>query len=62
MLEMCTQFLKLLRKKDVNVYRLFVCAKHFASAQYTIGPRQERRVFFNIKCENNDQFYTGARL
>lgn len=60
MLEMCTQFLKSLRKRDVNVYRTIVCAKHFVSAQYAIGPKQERRVFFKVEDEKGFQSYIGA--
>ena len=62
MLEMCTQFLKFLRKKDVKVYRTIVCAKHFVSTQYTIGPKGERRVLFIIKDKNDIFSHVGANV
>lgn len=56
---MCTQFLKKWRKKDVNIYRRIVCAKHFVSTQYSIGPKRERRVLFIIEDEGY-QSYIGT--
>lgn len=60
---MCTQFLKHCRTcRSENVYRAIVCAKHFVSTQYSIGPKRERRVLFIIEDEKGFQSYIGADI
>lgn len=60
MLEMFTQFLKHLRKKDVNVYRKVACAKHFVSVGYRISPI--RRVLLVIEDNGGDLTCIGANV